>query len=67
MQDVYTVATLCVNVEDVPQRLFRTASSPSGSMYYKLFFDVELSVQSALEFSVSVNGKKYGSVTAKYT
>lgn len=36
-------------------------------MYYELEFDVEICIQSALEFSMSVNGKKYGSVTAKYT
>jgi hypothetical protein len=67
MQDVYTVATLCVNLNNVPQKLFVTRISPSGIPYYELAFHVEISVQSALEFSVSVDGKRYGSVTAQYT
>jgi len=35
-------------------------------MYFSLSFDVQIAVQSALEFSLTVNGAKYGSVTAKY-
>jgi hypothetical protein len=36
-------------------------------MYYMLTFEVEISVQSALEYSLVVKGVKYGSVTATYT
>ncbi|KAJ4324502.1 hypothetical protein N0V94_001242 [Neodidymelliopsis sp. IMI 364377] len=65
--DVYTVATLRVNLESVPQKFFKAQRSPSGDLYYELAFNVEISVQSALEFSVSVGGRKYGLVTAQYT
>jgi hypothetical protein len=66
-QDVYTVATLHVDLSSVPQSAFKRDYSPSGVMYYKLNYDIELSVQSSLEYSVLVNGIRYGSVTAKYT
>ncbi|KAJ4361459.1 hypothetical protein N0V95_001876 [Ascochyta clinopodiicola] len=64
---VYKVATLEANLETVPEWLFLVRHNPSGALYYEIEFDVEIAVQSALEFSMSINGKKYGSVTAKYT
>jgi hypothetical protein len=36
-------------------------------MYYFIEFHVELSVTSSLEYSLSVEGARYGSVTASYT
>jgi hypothetical protein len=63
---VYTVATLNVDMSGVPQHLYKTGTSPSGARYQILSFDVKIAVQSALEFSMSVNGVEYGSVTAKY-
>jgi hypothetical protein len=35
-------------------------------MYHEINFHVELSATSSLEYSMSVNGKRYGSVTASY-
>lgn len=65
-QDVYKIATLGVDLSGVPGHLYKACTSPSGASYHTLSFDVEISVQSALEFSLSVNGQKYGSVAAKY-
>jgi hypothetical protein len=50
----------------VPQHLYKTCTSPSGGRYQILSFDVKIAVQSALEFSMSVNAVKYGSVAVKY-
>jgi hypothetical protein len=54
-------------LNDVPQHLFELNLSPHGEAYHRLVFDVEISVQSVLEFSVSIKGTRYGSVTATYT
>ncbi|KAF1911224.1 hypothetical protein BDU57DRAFT_485781 [Ampelomyces quisqualis] len=64
--DVYTVATLKVDLSDVPQHLFKYHINPAGKEYYVLRFDVKIAIQSSLEFSLVVNGKEYGSVVAKY-
>jgi hypothetical protein len=40
--------------------------SPEGKKYYSVAVEVHISMQSALEFFVTVNGKKYGSLSAKY-
>jgi hypothetical protein len=66
IQGVHEVATLHVKLSDVPQHLFIRHIDSFGLVYHSLSFEVEISVQSSLEFSVSVKGKKYGSVTAKY-
>ncbi|KAF2849836.1 Hsp70 family protein [Plenodomus tracheiphilus IPT5] len=63
---VYTVARLCVDFGEVPALEFRTMQSLSGRRYYEVDFSVEISVQSSLEFAVSVNGKRYGSLIAEY-
>jgi hypothetical protein len=41
--------------------------SPDRRYYYELSFEVEITVQSSLEYSLLVEGVRYGSVTAKYT
>jgi hypothetical protein len=66
-QKVYKVAQLEANLQTVPKALFRDCRTPSGALYHEIHFDVEISVQSSLEFSLPINGNKYGSVTAKYT
>jgi hypothetical protein len=66
IQDVYTVATLMADLTDVPLSEFKRMKSPSGLLYYLLDFQIEITIQSALEFSLNVDGKKYGAITATY-
>jgi hypothetical protein len=40
--------------------------SPDGRRYYSIDTLVHISMQSVLEFYVTVNGKKDGSLTAQY-
>ena len=47
--------------------MFKTKYNPKGELYYEFDFNVELVIQSALDFFMTVEGKRYGSVTAKYT
>ncbi|KAI1684350.1 hypothetical protein KJE20_06855 [Pyrenophora tritici-repentis] len=63
---VYKVATLNVDLNGVPQNLFQRHLSLSDGHYYTLHFKVEMSIQSSLEFSLLVNGVRYGAVTATY-
>ncbi|KAF2449569.1 hypothetical protein P171DRAFT_507242 [Karstenula rhodostoma CBS 690.94] len=62
---VYEVARLRVDLEKVPQRAFRKRHN-SKNPYYELHYEVHISVQSGLEFSLWVDGKRYGAVTAEY-
>ncbi|KAF1969591.1 hypothetical protein BU23DRAFT_591586 [Bimuria novae-zelandiae CBS 107.79] len=64
--NVYTIAQMVVDLNPVPEKKWCKAISPSGRRYRVLDFTVEISIQSALEYSLSVNGTKYGSVTANY-
>jgi hypothetical protein len=57
---------LVVDLSDVPKSAFLRISSPSNGIYYLLFFQVEMTIQSSLEFSLLVNGVRYGAVTANY-
>jgi len=66
-QAVYKLASLDVDLSVVPECEFKLMNSPSGFPYYKLSFQIEISIQSLLEFSLSVKGVQYGSVTATYT
>jgi hypothetical protein len=66
VQSVYTVATLDVDLTGVPRHSFRRRKSPTGGFYYSLRFQVEISVHSSLEYSLLVDGVRYGSVVAKY-
>lgn len=63
---MYKVATLNVDLSNVPAECFSLHQSVHGRSYYELTCNVEISIQSALEFSVSVQGKRYGSLTAAY-
>ncbi|KAK7182682.1 hypothetical protein PSPO01_11263 [Paraphaeosphaeria sporulosa] len=62
---VYEVARLRVNLEQVPQRAFRKQNN-SKKPYYELHYEIHISVQSGLEFSLWVDGKRYGAVAAEY-
>jgi hypothetical protein len=55
-----------VDLSGVPERLFRKKRSKNGRIYHTLSFEVDIAVQSALEYSFSVEGVKYGSVKARY-
>jgi hypothetical protein len=66
VQDVFLVATLTVDLSKVPKKEFSAKQSPAGRRYHKIHFDLEISIQSALEFSLTINGKKYAAVTAEY-
>lgn len=66
-KNLYKVATLSVDLSDVPAHKFKSKRSATGGLYYTIHFNVELSVMSSLEYSMSVNGTQYGSVTASYT
>jgi hypothetical protein len=57
---------LVVDLSDVPESAFLRTSSPSNGIYYSLSFQVEMTIQSSLEFSLLVNGVRYGAVTANY-
>lgn len=63
---VYTVAQVTVDFSDVPADKFRLKRSPGGGLYHRLNYDVEISLQSSLEFSLTIDGVKYGSLTATY-
>lgn len=65
-QAVYKVTELIVDLSFVPQHEFTAERSPSGKRYHILDFQVAISVQSSLEYSLLVNGKTYGTVTANY-
>ncbi|RAR06959.1 hsp70 family protein [Stemphylium lycopersici] len=66
-KDVFTVATLDVDLTGVPQNAYTTHLSPQGSFFYVLDLRVEMCIQSSLEFSLLVNGVRYGAVTANYS
>jgi hypothetical protein len=65
-QAVYKVTELTVDLSVVPKKEFMAKRSPSGEPYHTLSFQVAISAQSSLEYSLLVNGKTYGTVTAKY-
>ncbi|KAI4925412.1 hypothetical protein J4E85_007291 [Alternaria conjuncta] len=66
-QGVSKIATLDVDLSRVPQSAFRVDTSPSSGTYFTLVFEIEMNIQSSLELSLSVNGIRYGAVTANYT
>ncbi|KAH4054949.1 hypothetical protein HBI64_117810 [Parastagonospora nodorum] len=65
-KDVYAVATLSVDLSIVPKDEFKPLRSPIGALYHQLSYSIEISVQSSLEYSLSVAGKKYATLTATY-
>lgn len=63
---MHKITTLTVDLSVVPKKEFKAAKSPAGKPYHSLNYDVAISVQSSLQYSLLVNGKTYGSVTARY-
>jgi hypothetical protein len=57
---------LHVDLSKVPDSQMKRKRSPTGREYCEVHALVHISMQSSLEFSLTVNGKNYGSVTAKY-
>jgi hypothetical protein len=66
IQAIYDVVTLTINLGEVPEEHYRTNYTAGGRSYYSIDVDVNISLQSALEFFITVKGKKYGSVTVEY-
>jgi hypothetical protein len=60
------VTTVVADLSDVPDHYFEQRLNRHGEMYYHLDTLVHISMQSTLEFYLTVGGKKYGSVTAQY-
>ncbi|KAL1604233.1 hypothetical protein SLS59_004027 [Nothophoma quercina] len=63
---VKKVASVMIDLSVVPKDHWKARRSPSGELYHSLDYELEIAVQSSLEISLSVNGKRYGSVTAAY-
>jgi hypothetical protein len=63
---VYKVANLSVDLSSVPTHKFRSLQNKANQKYYEVNFQVELSATSSLEYTVSIDGIRYGSVTASY-
>jgi hypothetical protein len=63
---VKEIAQLIVDLNGVPMDEFTVHRSPAGRLYYKIEYEVAISVQSSLEYTLLVNGEKLGSVTARY-
>jgi hypothetical protein len=66
-QTVYKVAELSVDLTSVPEYMFKLRQNKANQLYYEVNFQVELSATSSLEYAVSIDGARYGSVTARYT
>jgi hypothetical protein len=66
VQGVKKVASVIIDLSVVPKDRWKAERSPSGDTYHRLSYSLEISVQSALEFSLTVDGKSYGSVKAAY-
>ncbi|KAH7396595.1 hypothetical protein DE146DRAFT_763611 [Phaeosphaeria sp. MPI-PUGE-AT-0046c] len=65
-ESVYRVATLIVDFDDVPASCYEHKVNDRDKKYLRLRAEVHISIQSSLEFFVTVDGKKYGSLTAEY-
>ena len=64
---MYKLATLEVDLSGVPAQEFKLKRGLDDNPYHRLSFQIEISIQSVLEFSLWVKGVQYGSVTATYT
>ncbi|KAH6633342.1 Hsp70 family protein [Boeremia exigua] len=63
---VYRVAKATVDLSKVPEKAFLKKMSPIGRPYVQLNYEIELFVQSSLEMYLSVDGKRYGELTAAF-
>jgi hypothetical protein len=59
--------SLKTNLQDVPRSKFERKIDTSGNAYYDVNYDLVISVDSALmSFSLEFDGKKFGTVEAKF-
>jgi hypothetical protein len=58
---------LTVDLTNVPNHKFMSRRSRLNQTYYEVYYQVELSALSALEYAVSIDGICYGLITASYT
>ncbi|KAF5852971.1 hypothetical protein GGP41_001526 [Bipolaris sorokiniana] len=65
-EPVHRVAVLAYDMSDLSENDMHQRTSPSGRMYYSAKVTVNISLQSCLEFYVTVKGKKFGSLTISY-
>lgn len=65
-QSVYRVAVLTVDSNDIPLVYLKRNTSPCGRQYYSINVTVHISLQSSLDFYVTIKGKKFGSLTVSY-
>ncbi|EUC31458.1 hypothetical protein COCCADRAFT_38444 [Bipolaris zeicola 26-R-13] len=63
---VYRVAVLTVDSNDIPLVYLKRNTSPCGRQYYSINVTVHISLQSSLNFYVTIKGKKFGSLTVSY-
>ncbi|EOA92058.1 uncharacterized protein SETTUDRAFT_86462 [Exserohilum turcica Et28A] len=63
---IYHVATLTSDLSDLPTKEMKLKTSSSGRKYYSVDCTVNISLQSALDFFITVKGKKLGSLTVSY-
>jgi hypothetical protein len=60
------VAKLSFDLTSVPVHKFKSLQNKANQKYYEVHIHVELSATSSLEYAVSIDGIRYGSVTASY-
>ncbi|KFA66207.1 hypothetical protein S40285_05120 [Stachybotrys chlorohalonatus IBT 40285] len=59
--------TLTANLQEVPRTKFEQKTDKYGGPYYRVSYNLVISIDSALmSFSLELDGKKYGSVEAKF-
>ncbi|KAH6613153.1 hypothetical protein C7974DRAFT_368945 [Boeremia exigua] len=62
----YEVATLSVDFSKVPKCKFKKYQSETKVGYHEVHFQVEVFATTSLEYAMSIDGTRYGSVTANY-
>jgi hypothetical protein len=65
-RDVYKVAEVVINLDAVPSDKISILHSSSGREYHRLAFEVHITLQSTLGFSLVLDGTTFGSLTATY-
>ncbi|PSN60997.1 Hsp70 family protein [Corynespora cassiicola Philippines] len=65
-ENLYRVARISFNTGDIPGRFLSREYDPNDWRYFTAQALVHMSIQSAIEFSVTINGQDFGSVTVDY-
>ncbi|KAF1944788.1 Hsp70 family protein [Clathrospora elynae] len=63
---VYNVTTVVADLRNVPDSYLEMKVNPIGETYFHVKTLVHISMQSTLDFYITVNGKKCGSIAAQY-